>query len=222
MSKRSDFLKGKGVKYWISISPNEFQELRSNEWQLRAAVTSMASAANKRLRGFRDRGIITPATSYIEKKFDAKKISTKNMSKNKLLSTYFELKGFFESETSSLPGWERVKNKVVETMEGEGISLSDVDYEDYWAAYDAIEQMNKNRIKRKIPGASVFNREMRYIVLDYVREKLIENPARSPKSIARSLFRKNEKGQSKLTQLYETMESDNRAIEDRFSTSRYL
>lgn len=224
MSRRSEFLKGKSLKYFKDISPNEFNRMlkTGNEWQLRASVTSMASAVNKRLKEFQKRGIQTPATNYIEDRYGAR-ISTSGLNKNELVSMFFELKGFAESETSTISGWNRVKQKVTERMQSEGIEITDVDYEDYWSAFDSIVKMNKNRIKRGISGASEFDSDIKYKILEYVKQKLVENPDRSPQSIARSIFRKNpETGKTKLDVLYEEMEADRRATEDRLSTSRYL
>lgn len=223
MSKRKDFLKGKGLSYWAGISPNEFYDLQKsgNEWKLRAVATAMASAVNKRLKAFRKAGIVTPATNYIEDKFGTR-ITTKDLSKNQLTSLYFELKGFYESETSTITGWNSIKKKVLDKMADEGIEITSVDYDDYWKAFDKIETMNKNRMKRKVPGASVFSRDVKYKVLEYVKEKLIQNPDRSANSIARSLFRKDKNGKTMLDKLYEEMEVERRAIEDRLSASRLL
>lgn len=224
MSKRSDFLKGKSLDYFVKLGPSEFavMQKKGNEWQLKAAVTSMASAVNKRLKSFHEKGITTPATNYIEERYGSR-ISTADLSKGALTSLYFELKGFAESETSTISGWNRVKQKVTERMSKEGVEITDVDYDDYWNAFDSIVKMNKNRIKRHVSGASEFDSDIKYKILEYVKQKLIQNPDRSAKSIAQSMFRKNPKtGKTRLDILYEEMEADRRAKEDQLSVARYL
>lgn len=224
MSKRSEFLRGKSFKSFLNLSPAEFAEMQKtgNEWKLRATVTAMASAVNKRLRKFDERGITTPATNYINERYGSR-ISTRDLTKSQLTALYFELKGFGEAETSTIAGWNRVKEKVTDRMEKEGITITDVDYEDYWSAFDEIIKMNKNRVKRKIRGASEFDSDIKYKILEYVKQKLIESPDRSEKSIARSLFRRNpETGKTKLDILYEEMEADRRATEDKLSAARLL
>lgn len=223
MSRRRDFLKGKSFEYFLNLTPDEFAKMqqKGNEWMLRASVTSMASAVNKRLKSFEKRGIITPATTYIHEKFGPK-ISVRDMAKGQLVSTFFELKGFGEAETSTIAGWNRVKQKVTEKMADEGIEITDVDYDDYWSAFDDIMKMNKNRIKRGVSGASEFDRDMKYKVMEYVKQKLIQDPERSGNSIARSLFRKDKYGKRQIDKLYEEMEHERHAIQDRISASRYL
>lgn len=223
MSKRSEYLKGKSFASLVNMSAEEFADLQKsgNEWKLKATVTAMTSTVNKRLREFEKRGIWTPATSYIEDKFGSR-ISTKDLSKGELTSLYFELKGFGEAETSTITGWNRVKTRVQEKMSEEGVDITDVDYEEYWNAYDDIVKMNMNRIKRGVSGASEFDRDMRYKVMEYVKQKMIENPSRDSKSIARALFRRDKNGNTRLDRLYEEMERERRAIQDRISASRYL
>lgn len=223
MSRRSEYLKGKSFSSFVNMSAEEFADLQKsgNEWKLRATVTAMSSAVNKRLREFQKRDIQTPATNYIEDKFGTR-ISTKDLTKGQLTSLYFELKGFAEAETSTIAGWNRVKQKVTKKMEDEGIEITDVDYDDYWSAFDDIMKMNKNRIKRGVSGASEFDRDMKYKVMEYVKQKLIQDPERSGNSIARSLFRKDKYGKRQIDKLYEEMEHERHAIQDRISASRYL
>ena len=223
MSRRSEYLKGKSFSSFVNMSAEEFSDLQKsgNEWKLRATVTAMTSAVNKRLREFQKRDIQTPATNYIEDKFGSR-ISTKDLTKGELTSLYFELKGFGEAETSTISGWNRVKSRVQEKMAEEGVDISDVDYEDYWSSYDDIMKMNMNRIKRGVNGASEFDRDMKYKIMEYVKQKMIENPGRDSKSIARSLFRKDKSGKTRLDKVYEEMERERHAIQDRISASRYL
>lgn len=223
MSKRSEYLKGKSLSSFVNMSAEDFADLQKsgNEWKLKAVVTAMSSAVNKRLRAFQKRGIQTPATNYIEDKFGTR-ISTRDLTNGQLTSLYFELKGFAEAETSTIAGWNRVKQKVTEKMADEGVEITDVDYDDYWSAFDDIMKMNKNRIKRGVSGASEFDRDMKYKVMEYVKQKLIQNPERSGDSIARSLFRKDKYGKRQIDKLYEEMERERHAIQDRISASRYL
>lgn len=228
MSRRSEYLKGKSFSSFINMSAEEFSDLQKsgNEWKLRATVTAMASAVNKRLREFQKRDIQTPATNYIEDKFGTR-ISTKDLTKGQLTSLFFELKGFGEAETSTIAGWNRVKEKVTERMADEGVEISDVDYDDYWDAFDAIIKMNKNRIAMDVPGASEFDPEIKYKVLEYVKQKLIKYPDMTDKGVAKSLFRKRKKAgetiaKSNLDRLYEALEDERRAKIDRISTARYL
>ena len=223
MSRRSEYLKGKSLSSFVNMSAEDFADLQKsgNEWKLRATVTAMSSAVNKRLREFQKRDIQTPATNYIEDKFGTR-ISTKDLTKGQLTSLYFELKGFAEAETSTIAGWNRVKQKVTEKMADEGVDITDVDYDNYWSAFDDIMKMNKNRIKRGVPGASEFDRDMKYKVMEYVKQKLIQNPERSGDSIARSIFRKDKYGKRQIDKLYEEMERERHAIQDRISASRYL
>ena len=209
MSRRSEYLKRKSLSSFVNMSAEDFADLQKsgNEWKLRATVTAMSSAVNKRLREFQKRDIQTPATNYIEDKFGTR-ISTKDLTKGQLTSLYFELKGFAEAETYTIAGWNRVKQKVTEKMADEGVEITDVDYDDYWSAFDDIMKMNKNRIKRGVSGASEFDRDMKYKVMEYVKQKLIQDPERSGNSIARSLFRKDKYGKRQIDKLYEEMEKE--------------
>lgn len=223
MSRRRDFLKGKSFEYFLNLTPDEFSKMQQhgNEWMLRASVTAMASAVNKRLKSFEKKGIVTPATNYIREKFGPK-ISVRDMTQVQLVSTYFELKGFGETETSTIKGWNIVKTKVQDRLYDEGITISDVDYYDLWTAFDKVLEINKNRIKRNIPGASEFDRDMKYKIIDNIRQKLIKNPNRDPNNIARRLFRKYASGKTGIEIIYEKMEADRLATEDRLSAARYL
>ena len=135
MSRRSEYLKGKSLSSFVNMSAEDFADLQKsgNEWKLRATVTAMSSAVNKRLREFQKRDIQTPATNYIEDKFGTR-ISTKDLTKGQLTSLYFELKGFAEAETySARAGYsEHQLGLAVDILNGRWSYLSETDKEYEW------------------------------------------------------------------------------------------
>ena len=113
-----------------SLSANELNKLDSAT--LRKYTTQMVSAANKRLRNLRDKGLVTPASAVLDGgKFSTPRKTNLNRIEpdkrrakalqdvNRLREELSRVKRFMQNETSTLKGYERFQDKQLARLLGE-------------------------------------------------------------------------------------------------------
>ena len=132
---RRDIFKGKSIEQIREIPPEEFNKF--DKKTLAAAVTRMASAANKRLRRFEKSGIETPATISVSK--SGGKFSVKGKSLNQLRSEFIRVKNFLGMKTATQKGYAKVKRDFIERVNAtaqQSVKLSDKFLNRFWRIYD--------------------------------------------------------------------------------------
>lgn len=99
---------------WETVSHMKRSEL--------AKVTSqLASAANKRLKRFKEAGVTSPAVS--EERMFLDRFSVKGKNLNQLRSEFVRAREFLQSETSTLRGWNRVVKETTATLHDMGVNI---------------------------------------------------------------------------------------------------
>lgn len=111
---------------WKSIASMTRQELAKT-------VSSLASAANKRLRRFESAGEYSSVYHTAMEKGD---FSVKGKNINQLRSEFVRAKDFLESQTGSLKQWRAVKADTIKSVEYEtGVQIEMQDFEDFIKIY---------------------------------------------------------------------------------------
>ena len=105
--------------------------------ELSKIVSSLASAANKRIRRFERAGEISPATRYAEK---AGKFSVAGKNVNQLRSEYSRAKTFLQEKSSTLREWKVTKKETVNTLRSMGVNIPDEEVSDVMKVYGKLKQ----------------------------------------------------------------------------------
>lgn len=217
--KNKSLVSGMTIKEILNMDNKTFDAL--NEKDLRQVVGRLVSAGNKRLRTFQRQGETSPAERYIMRESGGM-FSTRGKDFGELRTEFKRAKGFLDSETGSIKGWNKVRDETLQSLKAYDIDLersaieglrkqfaSDSDF-DKWrnqigekafndtvrksrnAAFDVFWRAYENLKKS---DSSVQAREMKYRVLDAIDDALKDN-AQSPDEIAAEL-------KQQLTEIYE-------------------
>ena len=159
---------------------NVFSSLNLSD--MRKVVGRLVSAGNKRIRTFEKAGEDSPALRYINK--SGGKFSTKGKNLNELRREYARAKGFFESKTSNLKDWKKVKNETVKSLEKEGIGLITIsDFDKFWRSYEKLKEMSPD----------VASKSIKYNALKEISTLIDTKPEMSIDDIATKLTKQMDK-----------------------------
>lgn len=107
------YVSGKSIKHLTRLHAATINKM--DESTLRAVVTRLSSAANKRIQRIEDKGITTPATREAER--GGGRFSAKGKNLNQLRSEYKRVKSFLKSETSTLKGYKDFAKRFEEKLQ---------------------------------------------------------------------------------------------------------
>lgn len=114
-------VKGLKIADILNIDLDTFNKL--NESELRALTSRLVSAGNKRIRRLQKHNINSPAVQNLgkEKKFSTKleKDTTKQQRVNKLRAEFSRVRSFLNSETSTISGYKKFKQRTYERIHKE-------------------------------------------------------------------------------------------------------
>lgn len=216
MANRKPFtVTGKSIQQLTRLRVKTVQ--RMTEKELRAVVTRLASAANKRVRRIEQKGITTPATRAAER--SGGKFTAKGKNLNQLRNEYKRIKNFLRNETSTLKGYkkfakrfERKLQKELKKAEKRGTipkvsepeeqpSAPPEDEEEESTADDAQEFFNKydkvfravDRLKERFPWMT---EKFSYKTMLLAEKYFSQNPAASVESAYKAIS-------EQVTQAYE-------------------
>lgn len=117
---------------------------RMTEKELRQAVSTMASAANKRILRLErtEMGKLSPAYQAVEKRGARFSAAGKNI--NQLRNEYKAVRQFLQFKTSTISGYNKVRAKVAERIGG---GFPDEESEkEYWKTYRKLEEENYSAV----------------------------------------------------------------------------
>lgn len=180
---RQEFVSGKTVDQLLALDSAEFQQLSKSE--LRQVVQRLASATNKRIKSLESSGYDTPALRQF-RDAGSDKASTKGKDLAALRSEYKRIKTFYQGETSTKRGWEKVRDRSVSAAKREGVSLTVDDFDRFWKAYDRLKE------RAKAGGKAGMLNEVRYKVMEYLAGK-VESGKRTPNQAASDVFKRLDK-----------------------------
>lgn len=161
MANKSQWIKGKTVEELINLPLTDLEKL--TESQLRTVVGRGVSAGNKRLRRFQAKyGKIPYAGKGVERdqQYEQVKFSALGKDRQELMQEFARIKSYMKAETSSITGFEKVKQKSRKELKDKyGISISKKDFDDFWDIYEKIKEL-KPEVKE---------RALKYTVLDNIK-----------------------------------------------------
>lgn len=153
--KNQSNVSGLKVSDIVSMSPGQIAEMTDAD--LRRLVGRLVSAGNKRLRTFERNNEKSPAYQQVIE--SGGHFSTKGKNRGELIQEYNRARFFFQSGTSSVKDWRRLKQEVdtaFRTSWGEnGASTGDV-----FALYDKLHKVD----------STTFNRENKYGLVQIVSQ----------------------------------------------------
>ena len=122
------------VKDILSMSFRDIQKL--NKKELAKIVTQLSSAANKRMKRFKESKEVSPAYRVAEK---YGKFSGKGKNLNQLRAEYSRARIFMESGTGSLRKWNRIKAETVKTLENMGVHIPEASIGEVMQIYGKVK-----------------------------------------------------------------------------------
>lgn len=122
------------VKDILSMSLRDIQKL--NRKELAKIVTQLSSAANKRVKRFKESKEVSPAYRVAEK---YGKFSSAGKNLNQLRAEYSRARIFMESGTGSLRKWHRIKKETVKTLADMGVNIPEEDISEVMKIYGKIK-----------------------------------------------------------------------------------
>lgn len=119
---------------------------------LLAATEMLTREGNKRLTVMKKKGLVSPSTAYIRKhggKFSTKTRRGGEKSVTELREEFQRVKGFLESQTSTVTGYKVWEKNVSDTLSKQGIdyaSLTPTQKRRFWQAYSKIEELDRGNV----------------------------------------------------------------------------
>lgn len=123
------------IKELINLDITDVQ--RMNRRELAAAVSTLASAANKRLKRLErsDVGELSPAYQKAQKRGQRFSVAGKNI--NQLRNEYKDVTQFLKLKTSTVTGWKNVRNETYSRIGGD--FTSEAQEKRFWEIYRKLE-----------------------------------------------------------------------------------
>ena len=115
-----------------------------NEKTLRAAVQTLSSAANKRVRHINAAGVISPAVRAVEQHGN---FTPKGKSRNQLLSEFVRAVNFLQSETSTVAGARKFTDKMRKNLGlNKAATAEEInnEHKNYWNTYTDLYNNAQN------------------------------------------------------------------------------
>ncbi len=156
--KQPSIVSGKSVKDILSMDVSEFNKLGLKDMQ--KITGRLVSAGNKRLRRAEEKGINSPAFSYVRE--HGGMFSTKGKTLNQLRAEFVRAKNFLEAETSTIKGAEKFINQSIEALHKEGVDINKSDFQEVMRLYETLKRSNPK----------VAERGLKYAVLQELSEKV--------------------------------------------------
>ena len=134
------------VNYLLNLDVDTFSTLDKAE--MKRATQVLGSAANKRIRALEQAGEDSPALEFI-KDTRATLFSVAGKNRNQLFKEMREAKQFLQMETSTIRGYNRVKDRSIVEVQKEGIELTREDYNNFWKAWNKLRKESPEMSERK-------------------------------------------------------------------------
>lgn len=110
--KKPYSVKGKSTKDLTELSLGEFSTLTRAE--LSKVVSRLSSTANKRLKNLESKEIRSPAYRGAVK--SGGKFGARGKNINELRSEYMRVRGFLKAKTSTIKGYQKVRNELLDRI----------------------------------------------------------------------------------------------------------
>jgi hypothetical protein len=159
---------------------------RMTRRELAKAVSTLGSAANKRIKRFETKGIETPALRGVKR--SGGNISTKGKTVNELRAEYVRAKTFLGAKTSTVKGYKTVQKQFEERIGGK---LSEDETKTFWSAYNKLSELEPNFLK--LYGSDRMQQ--------YLRDEMTQHPGSESEDLAKM-------GKNRLEEMYRQIEEE--------------
>lgn len=144
-------VKGKSTSQLLKLTGNQLNKLSRKE--LSQVVSRLTSTANKRLRRFEKKDVSSPATEYVKR--TGGKFSVKGKNIESLKKEYLRVKGFLESETSTITGTKKVRKNVINKLKEFGVDIKESQYDKFFKVYERLKEVDRT-VSDKLLKYNVF------------------------------------------------------------------
>lgn len=134
---RSELVTGKSTAQILSLSNKEFNKL--TETELRHYVTRIASAGNKRLRGFEKAGEKSPAYS---RAMELGRFTARGKNLAELRQEYSRIRDFMQNKYSTVAKWKPLKQKLIKGLTSAGVGVNDGNFYPLFDTYNKLRELD--------------------------------------------------------------------------------
>jgi hypothetical protein len=142
--KQPSIVSGKSVNQILSMDVDVLNKLGKKD--LQKITGRLVSAANKRIRRAKEKGVDSPAFAYIRD--NGGKFSTRGKTLNQLRSEFVKAKNFLEAETSTVKGAEQFKAESISLLKDAGVNVSNENFDTVMKAVTNLMRNNKKVASR--------------------------------------------------------------------------
>lgn len=151
------------VNQLLNIDIADFNKL--NEQQMRQAVQTLASAANKRIKRLKKRDMRTPALDALYRSGTGK-FSTRGLDLNGLRREYAKAKTFLSAQSSTVRGYQTELKKTQNELANYGVNVDTRQLSDLFRVYAELSRNDK----------TIADREMKYQILQAIADEMNDTP----------------------------------------------
>lgn len=137
---RAEYVRGMSVKSILSMSNKDFNKL--TEPELRHIVTRLASAGNKRLRGFEKAGERSPA--YTRAMDNGGKFTARGKSFSELRHEFQREKEFLNNKYSTVAKWVPLKEKLIKGLQKAEVGIDDENFYPIFDVYQKLYELDES------------------------------------------------------------------------------
>lgn len=131
-------IKGIHTKTLMNMSYDKWKHY--DKTALKYAVDRLSKTANSRLRKFKEINMKSPATEWAKR--SGGKFTSKNKSFKQMQTEFVRVKSFLEQETSTIEGYEDVKQRVKDALMEHDVKIDTDEYSTLWETYDKLYEKN--------------------------------------------------------------------------------
>lgn len=167
----------------LGMSQKKLNKLFSDKKMLSKAVSTLASAGNKRYNRLVKKGMTSQATTRLES--TGGKLGAKGKTIDELKREFIRAKNFLQSPVSTVKGYKKLQKETIQRLEKEGVNITPDNWQRFWQSYEKLKELD--------PNAELS--DIKYRLMEDITDE-IEDDGLTPDEIALNL-------QDRVSELYE-------------------
>lgn len=172
------------IEELINLDVGDVSKMSRRE--LAKAVSTLGSAANKRIKRFEKAGVETPAVRGVKR--SGGNISVKGKNINELRSEYVRAKTFLSAKTSTRKGYTKIQKEFETRVGGK---MTEDEAKSFWSAYNKLSELEPNFLK-------LFGSDR---MQQYLRNEVVQNPGKETDALVKM-------GKDRLEEMYQQIEKE--------------
>lgn len=167
----------------LGMSQKKLNKLFSDKKMLSKAVSTLASAGNKRYNRLVKKGLQSRATDKLES--TGGKLGAKGKTLDELKREFIRAKNFFQSPTSTVRGARKMQAETLKRLKEEGLEIAPDNWQRFRQSYEKLKELD--------PNAELA--DIKYLVMQEVVDEM-DDESLEPDEIAVNV-------QDRVNELYE-------------------